>query len=172
MILRPALPQDAPALAELGRVSFVAAFGHLYPPQDLASFLEDVHSVSAVAGEIANPAITYRLAADAASGALAGYIKLKQPSPFGDYSDAARPLCLAQLYSAPARTGQGIGAQLIEWAIAEARLRGCDAMQLSVWSENTGAQRFYQRYGFGYVADIDFWVGNTRDDEFLYELRL
>jgi ribosomal protein S18 acetylase RimI-like enzyme len=45
-------------------------------------------------------------------------------------------------------------------------------MQLSVYSENLGAQRFYQRYGFEHVADIDFWVGNHRDDEFLYELKL
>ena len=61
---------------------------------------------------------------------------------------------------------------LIEWAIGEAQARGCDAVQLSVFSENFGAQRFYERYGFKKVADIDFWVGNHRDDEFLYELAL
>ncbi|MEC8178679.1 MAG: GNAT family N-acetyltransferase, partial [Pseudomonadota bacterium] len=65
-----------------------------------------------------------------------------------------------------------IGAALMDWAMAEARERGHDAVQLSVWSENFGAQRFYQRYGFAKIADIDFWVGNHRDDEFLYELRL
>ena len=30
----------------------------------------------------------------------------------------------------------------------------------------------YQRYGFGKIADIGFWVGEQRDAEFLYELRL
>jgi ribosomal protein S18 acetylase RimI-like enzyme len=60
----------------------------------------------------------------------------------------------------------------MDWAIAEARAWGADALQLSVFSENFGAQRFYQRYGFEHVADIDFWVGNHRDDEVLYEFAL
>ena len=172
MILRPALPEDAPALSALGRDAFVAAFGHLYEPLNLAQFLDMVHDVNAVAQEIADPAIIHRLAADGLGGALAGYAKLKQPSDYAAYSDAHNPIVLGQLYTAPGRTGEGIGAALMEWAIAEARLRGSDAIQLSVWSENYGAQKFYQRYGFGHIADIDFWVGNHRDDEFLYELRL
>lgn len=56
--------------------------------------------------------------------------------------------------------------------LAEARDWSADAMQLSVFSENRGAQRFYRRYGFEHIADIDFWVGGHRDHEFLYELRL
>ena len=83
-----------------------------------------------------------------------------------------RPVALQQLYTDPARTGQGIGAALMDWALAEARALQADAVQLSVWSENVAAQRFYARYGFAKIADIDFFVGNHRDDEFLLELRL
>lgn len=171
MILRPATPEDAAPLAQLGRDSFVAAFGHLYPPEDLNAFLQQAYSLAAVTEEIADPAITHRLAV-AADGALAGYAKIRQPSPYAEHSDAARPLSLGQLYCDPARTGAGIGAMLMDWTLAEARARGCDAVQLSVWSENLGAQRFYARYGFARIADIHFWVGNQRDDEFLFELRL
>lgn len=170
MILRPAYLNDAEALATLGRESFCAAFAHLYKAEDLDPFLEQVYSERAVAEEIADPACIHRLADD--GGALAGYCKMRDPSWYADHSDAARPIALGQLYTDPARTGQGIGAALMEWAIAEARERGCDAIQLSVWSENYGAQRFYQRYGFTKIADIDFYVGNHRDDELLYELRL
>ena len=53
-----------------------------------------------------------------------------------------------------------------------ARERGHDAVLLSVYSENFGAQRFYQRYGFGKIADITFQVGDHFDPEFLYELKL
>ena len=170
MIYRPATPDDAPALARLGRDSFCAAFAHLYKPEDLNPFLEQVYSEKAVAEEIADPAIIHRLAADGT--ALAGYCKMREPSWYADHSDAARPIALGQLDTDPDRTGQGIGAVLMDWAIDEARTRGCDAIQLSVWSENHGAQRFYQRHGFTKIADIDFWVGNHRDDELLYELRL
>ena len=83
-----------------------------------------------------------------------------------------RPVFLSQLYCAADMTGHGLGAALMDWAIDEARAWRADALQLSVFSENFGAQRFYQRYGFTKVADIDFWVGNHRDDEFLYELAL
>jgi len=172
MILRPASLSDAQNLAQLGRSSFCAAFEHLYRPQDLATFLEQAYSLEAVTAEIADPAITHRLAQDHADGPLTGFVKVKQPSGYQEHSDAANPLGLGQLYCDPARIGEGIGAALMDWALAEARTHQCGAIQLSVWSENYGAQRFYERYGFTKIADIGFWVGEQRDDEFLYELRM
>ena len=91
MILRPALPEDAPALAALGRDSFVAAFGHLYRAEDLRSFLADGYDEQAVAGEIADPAFRHRLAIGA-DHALAGFCKLKIPSPYAEHSGAVRPV--------------------------------------------------------------------------------
>ncbi len=172
MILRPATQADAPTLAELGRDSFCAAFGHLYRAADLATFLEEVYSERVVAGEIADPRMTHCLAADRTGGPLTGYVKLRYPSWYAEHSDAANPIALGQLYCHPQRTGEGIGAALMDWALTEARARGCDAVQLSVWAGNQGAQRFYARYGFAHIADIDFMVGDHRDDELLYELRL
>ncbi|MGB3377601.1 MAG: GNAT family N-acetyltransferase [Allopontixanthobacter sediminis] len=170
MILRPATPEDVPALAALGRDSFCAAFEGLYRPEDLAIFLEQAYSEPAVAAEVAAPEYIHQLAEDA--GGLTGFCKLRQPSWYAQHSDARNPIALGQLYTAPDKTGLGIGAALMEWALAEARARGCDAVQLSVYSENFGGQRFYQRYGFSKIADIGFWVGEQRDAEFLYELRL
>jgi diamine N-acetyltransferase len=170
MILRPALLTDVEPLARLGRESFCAKFGHLYDPADLQAFLEQVYSVEAVENEITGQTCIHQLAA--ADGELVGYCKLRQPSGYEEHSDAARPIALSQLYTSPGRTGSGIGTALMDWALAEARRRRCDAVQLSVWSGNEGAQRFYERYGFRKIADIDFWVGNHRDDEYLYELRL
>ena len=60
-----------------------------------------------------------------------------------------------------------VGAALLEWALGEARERACDAVQLSVFSENHGAQRFYARYGFDKVGEYLFQVGATRDLEFI-----
>lgn len=170
MILRPACLEDASALAALGRRTFCAAFEHLYRPADLATFLDEAYSIEGVAAEIRAPEYIHQLAVD--EGDLVGFCKMRRPSPYTEHSEAARPIALGQLYIAPDRTGHGIGAALMDWAVAEARTGGHDAIQLSVWSENTGAQRFYRRYGFAKIADIDFWVGTHRDDEFLYEVRL
>ena len=170
-ILRDATPEDAEALARLGRESFCHAFEDLYRPEDLATFLEEAYSVEAVAAEIADPGIRHQLTEDAAGSGLTAFIKIRYDSPYAEHSDARMPLCLGQLYTDPARTGEGLGAALMDWCLDLARSRGCDAVQLSVYSENFGAQRFYQRYGFGKIADIGFWVGEQRDAEFLYELR-
>ncbi|MGB7372714.1 N-acetyltransferase family protein [Pontixanthobacter sp.] len=170
MILRPAFLEDIPALAELGRTSFCEKFAHLYSDEDLARFLQQVYSVSGVTGDFHEPNFVYRLAEDTTG--LIGYCKIAIESGYSEYSDAKRPMGLYQLYTAPGRTGEGIGAALTDWALAQAREHAADAVQLSVYSENYGAQRFYKRYGFQKIADIGFWVGQQRDAEFLYELRL
>ncbi|MEO0061977.1 MAG: hypothetical protein RLZZ08_537 [Pseudomonadota bacterium] len=170
--LRPAVAADATAIAQLGHDSFVAAFGHLYRAEDLNAFLASAYTPEKVSGEIADPAYIHLLAVDGESGALTGFAKLSAPSCFAEHSDAARPIALHQLYCDPARTGAGIGAALMDQSLAAARSHGHNAVQLSVWAENFGAQKFYARYGFAKIADIDFWVGSHRDDEFLLELRL
>jgi ribosomal protein S18 acetylase RimI-like enzyme len=170
MIYRPATLADAPALAALGAETFIASFGHLYTAQDLAAFLEQVHSPEAVAEEIAAEDCTHRLVEE--NGQLVAFCKLRYPTKFGEYTEAKDPLELGQLYALPTHTGHGIGAQLMDWALAHARAQGNDAILLSVYAENFGAQRFYQRYGFAKLADITFQVGDHFDPEYLYELKL
>lgn len=170
MILRSATIDDAPALARLGAETFVAAFGHLYRADDLTAFLAQVHDPVAVAEEIARENCTHCLADDA--GELVAYCKLRYPSHYAAHSDARKPIELGQLYALPQRTGGGIGTRLMDWALGVARERGHDAVLLSVYAENYGAQRFYHRYGFAKIADITFQVGDHFDPEFLYELRL
>jgi ribosomal protein S18 acetylase RimI-like enzyme len=170
MIYRSAILEDAPALARLGAETFIASFGHLYTPQDLANFLAEVHNPEAVGAEIAGADCTHRLVED--EGALVAFCKLRYPTKFGDYTEAKNPIELGQLYALPTHTGHGIGAQLMDWALAHAREHGNDAVLLSVYAENFGAQRFYQRHGFAKIADITFKVGDHYDPEYLYELNL
>ncbi len=170
MIYRPATLEDAPALARLGAETFVAAFGELYTPHDLESFLAEVHNPEAVGGEIAGDECTHRLVED--DGKLVAFCKLRYPTKFGSYTEATNPIELGQLYALPGYTGHGIGAQLMDWALSHARAQGNDAVLLSVYAENFGAQRFYQRHGFAKIADITFKVGDHYDPEYLYELNL
>jgi GNAT superfamily N-acetyltransferase len=166
MELRLAGPEDIDALAELGARSFAAKFGYLYDPADLASFLEQSHSPAKVAAEIADPCMRIMLAVD--GDGLLGYCKLVMACGWPDHARGLRVIELKQLYADPDATGQGIGAVLMDWILAEARSFGADEMQLSVWSGNDRAQKFYARYGFAKVADIHFIVGRQRDEEFLF----
>ena len=165
MQLRAPAPADAAALSELGTHSFTEKFGHLYRPEDLHSFLSEAHGEAKVAKEIADPAMRIMLAEK--DGTLLGYCKLVMACGWPEHARGRSTIELKQLYTAPDATGQGIGAKLMDWALDEARQYGADEIQLSVYADNPGAQKFYARYGFEKVADIHFIVGRQRDEEFL-----
>ncbi|KQM22051.1 GNAT family N-acetyltransferase [Novosphingobium sp. Leaf2] len=170
MILRPAVPADAAALARLGADSFVAKFGHLYTPENLAGFLASTHGEHKIAREIADPAMRVMLAQGGKG--LLGFCKLVMACGWPEHARGNTVIELKQLYAAPSAIGQGIGTRLMDWALAEAARFGADEMQLSVYSDNPGAQKFYARYGFEKIADIHFIVGSQRDEEFLFALRI
>lgn len=44
--------------------------------------------------------------------------------------------------------GQGVGTQLIQWAIKRAKERGCHLIQLTTDKKRDDALRFYERLGF------------------------
>ena len=44
--------------------------------------------------------------------------------------------------------GQGIGAEMMKWAIEHARQRGCHLMQLTSHKSREAAHRFYEKLGF------------------------
>jgi ribosomal protein S18 acetylase RimI-like enzyme len=43
---------------------------------------------------------------------------------------------------------RGIGEQLVQWAVAEAKARGCNLVELLTHASRLDAQRFYKRLGF------------------------
>lgn len=48
----------------------------------------------------------------------------------------------------PSVRGRGIGEQMVRWAIAESRRRGCSRLQLTTHNSRKDARRFYERLGF------------------------
>ena len=164
-ILRGATPADIPALSRLAIGSFVDKFGDMYSAEDLAAFLAEALSEANIAAELANPDRLYRLAER--DGELLAFCKLGLSCGFPEHARGQQVLELKQLYAAAAATGGGIGGALMDWAMVELAARGADEVQLSVFSGNDGAQRFYARYGFAKVADVAFTVGAQIDHEFL-----
>lgn len=161
---------EAAALAELGRASFVDAFGHLYKPEDLNSFLGEVYSLEAVTDDLGNPERIFLIAED--DGQMVGYCKLGLNNKL-DYDTGGVPTMeLKQLYLRGAQTGSGIGSALMAWALEEGRTRGFEQIILSVYSENYGGQRFYKRHGFEKWGDTIFMVGEQRDEEFIFGRKL
>jgi len=166
LTLRAPTLADVPALSQLGIASFVHKFGDLYRPEDLLPFLAETHSEAAWARALASPGTLYQVAAR--GGLILGWCKLGLACSFPQHARGQRTAELKQLYTAPNAQGGGIGAALMDWAMAAAAAHGADEVQLSVWSQNEGAQRFYARYGFVKVADVHFRVGQQLDEEYLF----
>ena len=161
--IRRATASDAAALAAIGRETFAETFGHLYPPQDLASFLDAAHAPAHYAGVAADPAFALWIAE--ADGRAVGYAEagkclIRHPDVTPDCGE------LQRLYVRRDAQGGGLGVRLLETALGWLERPG-RRLWIGCWSENPGAQRLYARYGFSKVGEYEFSVGDTRDLEFI-----
>ncbi|HVF17863.1 MAG TPA: GNAT family N-acetyltransferase, partial [Steroidobacteraceae bacterium] len=157
-VIRRATPSDASALAALGAATFSETFGHLYPPEDLQTFLT-THSVAAwdsVLRDQRSAVWTAELNDDAQVGFIVvGPCKL----PVENCEPTAGEI--KQLYVLARHHNLRLGARLMELALEWLAEQDRSPIYIGVWSENYGAQRFYARYGFSKVGEYGFRVGNT-----------
>ena len=168
--IRRAVPADAEMLSELGTSTFVETFGHLYSREDLQAFLEQSHSRAAYAKVLANADYALWLAERPARDGMLHAIGYAQAGPCGLPHADVRPGDgeLKRLYLRADAQNGGTGRALMDAAMAWMLHDGPRTLWISVWSENTGAQRFYARYGFEFAGEYQFPVGAQRDREFMF----
>jgi ribosomal protein S18 acetylase RimI-like enzyme len=163
--IRRATFNDAPTLAVLGAMTFTQTFGHLYPPEDLQTFLIGTHSVDAWRRVLADPQRAVRVAVLGETQSI-GFITVGACKlPIENREATAGEI--QQLYVLAEHHNLRLGSRLmdigLEWLQAQSRT----PQYVGVWSENFGAQRFYGRYGFQKVGEYGFRVGSTVDHEFI-----
>jgi GNAT superfamily N-acetyltransferase len=160
-VIRRATPQDAEALSQIAKDTFVETFGHLYPADELTAFLDEVYSLDVMRRDLADPAKAVWLVeagGEAVGHALAGPCDLPHEEVTPDCGE------LKRLYLLKAHQHGGVGSRLLREALD---WLGKRRLWVGVWSENYGAQRLYGRYGFEKVGEYDFPVGRVRDREFI-----
>lgn len=167
MITRDATIDDLPAIDTLFRISFIATFGHLYQPQDLADFLAGF-TPQAWAEEFAEPDLRFRVAED--EHGLTGFAKTSNLTLPAQTS--ARTYELRQLYLDERAKGTGAAQALIDWALDQGRARGAEEMWLSVYIDNHRAKRFYEKNGFEDQGPYVFMVGTHEDEDRLMRRKL
>ena len=163
--IRRATPVDAVRVADLARRCFTETFGHLYPPEDLAYFLDASYTPDTQREALEDPHCAIWLLEDgddAIGHVYVGPCGLPHPDVAPEDGE------LKRLYLLPGMQNGGWGAKLFAEAIAWLEREGRRRIWISVWSENFGAQRFYARHGFAKVAEYEFPVGRQRDIEFMY----
>lgn len=154
MQIRPALPEDADAIARLyGQFAdYLRSLGDSTDFRfDAASYLRD--------GFGPNPAFA-GLVAEVADQVV-GYLLYH----FGyDTDRAIRVLHVIDLFVDPAARGQGIGKALMYSAAQLCRAGGGSELFWAVYKPNKLAADFYQRLGARYVEDLDYMVWAVKEN--------
>jgi GNAT superfamily N-acetyltransferase len=133
--ITPATPDDIPELCELLHLLFTQE----------ADFEPDAaRQAAGLRAIIGNPAVGRILVAREA-GAVVGMANLLFTV---STACGGRVAWLEDLIVRPERRGGGLGAALLEAAVAAARAAGCLRLTLLADRSNAAAIRFYQRHGF------------------------
>lgn len=154
--IRRAGVDDAAALGELARRTFVDAFGAMNDPDDLALYVAKSYGEAQQRAEIEDPRVATFVADD--GGALAGYVQVRR------HDDEAE---LARLYVERHHHGTGVAARLLDAALDAARAFGAASIRLSVWQRNPRGIAFYRKWGFEIEGTLPFVVGNDVQTDWL-----
>lgn len=164
LFVREAVEGDLTALAELGSEVFWDSYGGTAPDEDIAAHVDAFFSARAVEEEFGRPTIKYFVATDGRN--MAGLIKTREGA-VPDLIDAPSALEVQQLYVSVDFQRRGVGALLMDSAMAEAQRREIAGVWLSVWTEADWATGFYLKYGFTSRGEIAFMLANQEYTDYL-----
>jgi ribosomal protein S18 acetylase RimI-like enzyme len=168
--IRRADSADVDSLVRLGAATFTETFGHLYPPEDLQAFLLNSHSRQTWQTTLADSQTCIWVAEDEAEGMI-GYIAVGRCKlPVQEMESTAGEV--QQLYVLAKFHDLKLGTRLMQKGLNWLQSQARTPLYIGVWSENSGAQRFYSRYGFTKIGEYGFRVGNTIDREFILKRTL
>jgi ribosomal protein S18 acetylase RimI-like enzyme len=158
-----------PQLQALMRTVFTETFGHLYPPADLAAYLDSAYATDQLRKELTDPWNFWQLVLDPSGSAVAYLECVPAHLPHPEVRPEAHGE-IERIYVLGSQQGKGLGRKLMKVAIDHLAERyGPDEPQwLGVWSQNVRAQALYRSFGFEKVGEYQFPVGDTLDDEFIF----
>ncbi len=134
--IRPCKKEDLPKVVEL--MQQLGEFAHGENQFSLGHFQSLLEEMDA------NPAVYANLVCEL-DGAVCGFISLVFYRSFFHRTGTA---LINELVIDRSQRGSGLGRQLIEAAIAEARARSMDEIEVGTESTNLAAQQFYNKNGF------------------------
>lgn len=156
--IRLATITDAPALAALARTSFVAAYGHLTDPDNLAAHLAREYGDAIQAAQLADPTISVWVAE--AETVLCAFAQMRRRRPPPPALHGRRGIELWRFYCAPDWVGRGVAGPLMQRVLDAARGEGAEAVWLSVYRHAPRAIAFYRKHGFEIVGETTYRYGS------------
>lgn len=139
VVIRPAVAADLPAIVRMLADDPLGAMRERLEDPLPQSYLR---AFAAIAADPDNELIV----ADAGDGTAVAVLQLTF-TPYLTHQGAWRAT-VEGVRVDRRRRGSGIGRSLFEWAIARARERGCNVVQLTTDKQRPEARRFYESLGF------------------------
>lgn len=171
--IRVATPDDAPALATVGSAFFRDTFGAANRPEDMEAYLAHAFSEIRQRAELTEPGARV-LIATGSDGEIVGYVhvRLGAAPPAVSSAPTGRAAEIARLYADRRWHGRGLGAALMDAALATAVQWGAEVLWLGVWERNPRAIAFYAKHGFVDVGEQEFLLGADRQRDRIMARRL
>ena len=141
LTFRDATPDDIVTILELSHAG--DARGADAPPLDRAS-LTDPRYRAAFNRIAADPG--ERLIVAERDGEIVGTLQISVIPGLSRFG--MQRAMLENVHIRPDQRGNGLGSQMVRWAIEEARRAGCGMVQLTSQKIRRDAHRFYERLGF------------------------
>lgn len=167
--LRRAVENEAEAVAELGRATFLEKWKDGYSAEDMDNYLREAFAVEFIRRELIDPSITYLLAE--VDGKLAGYGKLVR-GKFHAVLGNEPVIELERLYFFSDYHATGLAQQVMNHLLEIAREENWKLIVLGVDINNHRAINFYTKYGFETFDKKIFRVGKVEDTDQLMKLSL
>jgi diamine N-acetyltransferase len=169
MKIRYGTTDDATMLAELGAQTFLDTFAKDNTAEDMALHLRRSFSPEIQFQELAGAETVFLIAE--VDGVPVGYAQLLLNS-LDESINRTKPLEIRRIYASQEFLGKGVGKELMQAAISEARQRDCDSVWLGVWEQNQRAINFYKKWGFQEVGSHIFYVGDDPQNDLVLEFTL
>jgi len=169
--IRPAVADDADALALVGQATFLEAYAGTLPGEDIRQHCAREHSAARYHAWLLDQATRIWIAEAEPGGAPVGYLVLGVPDlPLSDLGPRDREI--KRIYVLHRFQGTGLGRRLMDQARELASAEGAPRLLLGVYSRNLAALAFYEKLGYGAVGRRLFHVGRHDYEDLIVALPL
>lgn len=173
--MRPALPHDVPALADLAARTFPLACPPELPAGSVETFIRSNLDRAAFRRYLADPTHTV-LTGTGSGGDVIAYALLVDGTAMdpdcAEQLHGRSPVGISKFYLDPGHHGSGAAGVLLDAVIGHVGPAGADSLWLATNVGNARARAFYVRNGFEGRGSRVFEVGGVLNDDVVLERML
>jgi len=151
-------------LRKLSISTFVDTFSKNNNPENIEAYLAKALNENQLRAELANPDSFFYFIQN--EGKTLGYLKINTKKAQTDQV-LDNALEIERIYVIKTEQDKGIGKQLLQFALEEAKKRSLLCIWLGVWERNEKAIAFYKHHGFEVFANHPFKLGDDLQRDLL-----